>query len=869
MGVALSSRGTPTVGGGTHALLERGRVVHRARAARHSPVAMMLAPEAFRRFIAARGFEPPERIEPDRWCPFSTNGKRGDDAGRAKLFRNGEGGIVYDWRTRETWIWQAQREPRRSEAEQRAWRERIERERREAEALRQEGERRAAERAKAIWSKAQPAPADHAYLAAKRVQALGLRLYRGPLAIGGMRCDGALLVPMQNAAGDMVNLQFIAPNGDKRFLPGGRKAGACSIIGKPEGAIAIAEGFATGASIHESSGLVMAVAFDAGNLGAVASELRTKYPEARIIVCGDDDYRTEGNPGLTKAREAARAVGALLAVPDFGANRPDGATDFNDMARERGADAVARAVRDAKPASELENPKPPPGDGGAQSSTGPQAEAGDGWPEPQPLVAKIEAEPYPVDGLPATIRAAVEEVQVFTKAPVPLVASSALAALSIAAQAHYDVKRSEKLQGPTSLFLLTIADSGERKSTCDAFFAAAIRDYEGHKAQEAKPVIARHVADVEAWQAKRDGIKAKIRDETKRGKPTNQHEAALRDLENAKPQPPQVPRLLRGDDTPENLAFVLAREWPSAGIACTEGGAIFGAHGMGRDSIMRNLALLNILWENGTLSIGRRTSESFTLRGARLTVALQVQEATLRNFFDRSQGLARGTGFLARFLVAWPESTQGTRTFTEAPPTWPALAAFNRKIAAILSQPAPIGEDGALSPAVLMLAPEAKAAWIAFHDAIEAELRTGGELYDVRDVASKCADNAVRLAALFQVFEHGIGAAVGPECFAGAARIAAWHLLESRRFFGELALPAELANAARLDGWLIDYGGRERTHIVPRRTVQRFGPPGLRAKAPLSEALRELEESGRVREIREGRRKDILVNPALLPWGKP
>ena len=148
------------------------------------------------------------------------------------------------------------------------------------------------------------------------------------------------------------------------------------------------------------------------------------------------------------------------------------------------------------------------------------------------------------------------------------------------------------------------------------------------------------------------------------------------------------------------------------------------------------------------------------MRGARLTVALQVQEPTLREFFTRSGALARGTGFLARFLVAWPESTQGFRPFTEAPENWPHLAAFNKRIAAILEQPVPIDEDGALTPPMLPLTPDAKAAWIEYHDAIESELASGGELYDVRDVASKSADNAVRLAALFQIFE-GAAALLG------------------------------------------------------------------------------------------------------------
>ena len=286
---------------------------------------------------------------------------------------------------------------------------------------------------------------------------------------------------------------------------------------------------------------------------------------------------------------------------------------------------------------------------------------------------------------------------------------------------------------------------------------------------------------------------------------------------------------------------------------------------------MRNLGLLNILWDGGVLSIGRRTSESFTVRGARLTVALQVQEATLREFITRSGGLARGTGFFARFLVAWPESTQGFRPFTEAPANWPHLAAFNRRVAAILDQPAPIDDDGALTPAILSLTPDAKTVWIKYHDTLETELRSGGELYDVRDVASKSADNAARLAALFHVFistnSSFIVSNVQSAEIESGSRIVAWHLNESRRFFGELALPVELANAVRLDAWLIAYCRREHTHLVPIAKLQQGGPGGLRSKATIETTVRELEDAGRARWVRDGKRKMIAVNPALVIEG--
>ena len=114
------------------------------------------------------------------------------------------------------------------------------------------------------------------------------------------------------------------------------------------------------------------------------------------------------------------------------------------------------------------------------------------WPEPEPLIAEIAPEPYPVDALPETLRAAIEEVVGFVKAPIPLVASTALGALSLAIQAHVDVQRAEKLEGPAGLFLLTIADSGERKSTCDGFFTKAIRQYQDEQAEAQKPDLEGH-----------------------------------------------------------------------------------------------------------------------------------------------------------------------------------------------------------------------------------------------------------------------------------------------------------------------------------------------------------------------------------------
>ena len=518
-------------------------------------------------------------------------------------------------------------------------------------------------------------------------------------------------------------------------------------------------------------------------------------------------------------------------------------TDFNDLHQTAGPDAVKRCI-----------------DAAVVSDTA----GADDWPELQPLIAQIDAQDYPIDSLPEAVRCAVLEVAGFVKAPIPLIATSALAALSLTIQAHTDVQRAEKLHGPCSLFMLAIADSGERKSTCDGFFTKAIRDYEAREQEAAKPLIVAYKSEHAAWEAKRSGLKEKIKALAKDGKPSMAQERELHDLDRAQPISPRVPRLIHGETTPEALQFELAKEWPSGGVISSEAGSVFGGHGMGADSVMRNLAVLNQLWDGATLLIGRRSSESFAVRGARLTMALQVQEATIRAFFANTKGLARGTGFLARFLISYPVSTQGTRYFSEAPANWPALATFNDQLTAILNRQAPVDDDGALTPAMLTLSPEAKAAWVSFHDAIESMLPTGGELYDVRDVASKTADNAARLAALFHTFAGNIGP-IDLEAMEAAANVTAWHLSEARRFLGELVMPAELANPTRLEKWLIEYCKRKDTDKVPTRELQQYGPGGLRDKVTYTAAVQELAELGRARLVQDGKRRLIQIRRELLP----
>lgn len=250
-------------------------------------------------------------------CRFQVEGdKQGSRNGWAVLFadHHGAGGAFGHWRTGVSGTWHA-RGHQRSASERKRLSAAIAEAKRQHEAERLQRAHEARQRALRLWSQADVADPRHPYLLKKKIAPHGIR-----------QLDDKLVIPARDADGKLWTLEFIYSDGDKRFLSGGRKRGCYFAIGKVADELLVAEGFATAASLREATGKAVAVAFDAGNLEPVARSLRARFPGIKITIAADNDTGTSGNPGITKATTAARAVGGYLAIP------PEGFNDFNDVA---------------------------------------------------------------------------------------------------------------------------------------------------------------------------------------------------------------------------------------------------------------------------------------------------------------------------------------------------------------------------------------------------------------------------------------------------------------------------------------------------------------------------------------------------------
>jgi len=137
---------------------------------------------------------------------------------------------------------------------------------------------------------------------------------------------------MRDISGHLWSVQTIDDNGKKLFLTGGRKKECFHALGNIQlnSLIYLCEGYSTGATIHEATENPVIICFDAGNLEAVAIAIKAKYPTANIIICADNDQFSDVNTGIIKATQAANAIGAKIAIPQF-TNLEKKPSDFNDL----------------------------------------------------------------------------------------------------------------------------------------------------------------------------------------------------------------------------------------------------------------------------------------------------------------------------------------------------------------------------------------------------------------------------------------------------------------------------------------------------------------------------------------------------------
>ena len=332
----------------------------------------------------------------------------------------------------------------------------------------------------------------------------------------------------------------------------------------------------------------------------------------------------------------------------------------------------------------------------------------------------------PLDDL-GPLEPVVRNLQARTKAPMAIALQSVLGVVCLAAQGHRDV---ETLGGavPLSLFLITIAQSGERKSTCDKLSLKAVREFEERQADGYRLALPDHQRRRELFEAR----KARVLKEVKSAD-TAEQVAALEHL-GSPPEPPVLPDLVLSNVTLEGLQRHLIEGPPSVGVFTDEGGGFFGGHGFSSENRTKTVSGFSELWDATPVKRGRAGDGMTVLRNRRVCLHVMVQGRIASKAL--SDEIVRDQGFFSRTLICWPESTIGQRFIdvAESPLSQGALEEFHERITGLLERPLPTRDTNPheLAPETLLLDPEARALLVEFFNHVEHAQRDDGPFAAIR-----------------------------------------------------------------------------------------------------------------------------------------
>lgn len=773
--------------------------------------------EEFRSFAAARGYELPPDIQPGKFLRFSTNGKTGDSAGWARMFEDAEGGIVGCWRTGEEFIWQAKRDRQFTPEEKREWLAKIEQQKREAKEQRERDEAEAAARSKAIWEAAKPAPADHSYLKRKNVAPSGLKVYQGaPLTIRDMDCTGALILPFRNSSGEIRSLEFIGMSGEKRFLPGGNYKAAYYAIGKAGekrgDVLCIGEGFATMASVFRATNYPARIAGTRGNLLAVAQAMRERLPEGKLILCADNDRHTvcerhkkDGatealspfharpewcrcNPGLTDAIEAARAVRGLLAIPE-----PKSGTDFNDLAGERGPDAVKAAITAAQVPPVAQTPAATPKANGGDP--GAAVDVIDGWPKPQALPSQLPPVlPFSFDLLPAGLRPWIEDVAERIQCPPEFPAVGALVALGSVIGRTIAVRPRERDDWHEfpNLWGMIVGSPGVLKSPALTEALRPLRKLEAEAAELHGGTLAAWQADREGGKIRREAARAKARQAAMKGGEFDAAALVAPDDE----EEPKARRYIVNDCTVPALGEVL-RSSPNGVLAYRD--ELSGLlKSMEREGNEGDRAFYLSAYSGKEAHVFDRIGRGLNLRIDHCCISMlgSIQPAVIGSYLREAIAGGGSDGLLSRFsLLVWPDVSGEWRNVDRFPETAARQAVnalFERMKNLEPDHVAAEREEG--EAPFLRLSISARECFVEWRERYEGRQREGEDHPALVAHFAKYRKLVPALALIFHLADNG----TGPISEAALLRALGWaEILESHARRAYASIQQARAESAR------------------------------------------------------------------------
>ncbi|MFP2431148.1 YfjI family protein [Enterobacter ludwigii] len=440
---------------------------------------------------------------------------------------------------------------------------------------------------------------------------------------------------------------------------------------------------------------------------------------------------------------------------------------------------------------------------------------------------------FPLSAIPPFLREAVKDVHKLTQAPIPLIVSSAISAMSLACQGLIEVRVNESVTSPVSLFLLVIANSGERKTSVDRKMLKPFYQRDADNLRQFRLKEKEHDVSQVIWREKQKGLLSQIRKAAVKGQCTRVLEQRLQALNDDIPVPPKNSRMIYNNVTPEALQSAMYNHSSDVGLIADEGANVLDRQ------VMKDLSFINSLWDGVSFHVERKTTKSFTIEEGNITLSVMVQKKVFDSYKNRQGEKARGSGFFARCLVVHIDeslSTQGERFIRPHYHDSYSLDVFHQRIVD-LSEEYRANEGSGIKKQAFF-EPAAQYEWDCIYNHIESLIRPDKAYGSMNDFASKLSNNVARLSALFACFIDG-STAIKKEYVESAWILCEWYMQQAMNLFGY----EEGYYEALLLSWLHHKMETTGKRSLRFNSIRRFGPNVLRKGTLLETVMRNLEKA--------------------------
>jgi hypothetical protein len=450
---------------------------------------------------------------------------------------------------------------------------------------------------------------------------------------------------------------------------------------------------------------------------------------------------------------------------------------------------------------------------------------------PQPLFREAKKpKDFPLQALGKRLFYAAMALKKSVQAPDALIGQSLLGAAAMATQAHIDVVADGRCY-PTSLALISVAPSGERKSSVDK------EALHSHYAVE-KEQIQKYEQELKVFKKKEEDYLLHKRVSNNKKDPK---QIPLPRID--PPVPPRSEISFMEEPTYEAIVKAFPNGRPSMGLFSDEGGRFAGGHAMNSDNFLKTITGLSSLWDGKPISRSRGTEGTSKLFGKRLSLHLMFQPRVSKLF--TSNEVISDQGFLSRCLIVSPESNIGNRLYKAVDLNSDSdILEYRALMKKIFSMPLPcLPGTNDLSPRQIALNSEDRDLWISFHDSIEVKQKENNELYSIRGFASKAAEQVLRISAILTFIDDQNATHITRYSLESAIELVEYYLSEALRLHNDSVIDPDLLLADKLLKWCQQFS---EVYLVQ---IYQNGPNAVRSKTVAQKLIQILESHNWLKKI--------------------